>query len=217
MSQRSELHLSNVTPIDGGEIVVFWVVIGVVVVVVINVVADKLAVVVAVGGLMMLGFTSTTFGSMVILDGWGNVALETVAVSVVAACCSMVRGGRFGTIRSGSGHVGALPYWKVDWSSVGVSSHLSPLPVEPTRVTALRLDGDDGALGIKVSTLPEVETDAFDGTPKNPWSCGSCAGFSLTSSTSVPWTIVTGLISTVVVSGIHDSPIGSRSVVDCCW
>lgn len=64
----SKLHLSNVTPIDGGEIVVFWVVIGVVVVVVINVVADKLAVV-AVGGLMMLGFTSTTFGSTVILDG----------------------------------------------------------------------------------------------------------------------------------------------------
>lgn len=72
--------------------------------------------------------------------------------------------------RSGSGEVGAFPYWKLVGGVVGVSSHFSPLPVDPTSVTALRLDGDDGALGTKVSTLPEVDTDVFAGTPKNPCS-----------------------------------------------
>jgi hypothetical protein len=64
-------------------------------------------------------------------------------------------------MRSGSGLVGALPYLKV---SVGVSSHFSQLPVEPTRVTLLTFDGDDGPLGTSVSALPDADID--DGTPK---------------------------------------------------
>lgn len=47
-----------------------------------------------------------------------------------------------------------------------MSSHFSPLPVDPTSVTELRLEGEVGALGIKVSALPDVDTDVFDGTPK---------------------------------------------------
>lgn len=70
-----------------------------------------------------------------------------------------------GTTRSGNGLVGAFPYWKDDAPSVRVSSHFSPL-VEPTSVTALKLDGEVGALGTKVSALPEVETEVLVGTPK---------------------------------------------------
>lgn len=69
--------------------------------------------------------------------------------------------------RSGSGLDGTFPYWNDDvGGSVGVSSHFSPLPVDPTSVTELRLEGEVGALGIKVSALPDVDTDVFDGTPK---------------------------------------------------
>lgn len=134
-------------------------------------------------------------------------------VSVRAACCSMVLGGRLGTTRSSSGVVGAFPYWNSDVAS----SHFSPLPVEPTRVTALRFEGDVGALGIKVSALPDVETEAaFDGTPKKPSSCGTLLKSIVVSSSTSVLTIVTGLISVAVVSGIQESPTGSRSVVDCC-
>lgn len=94
---------------------------------------------------------------------------------MAAACCSMVRGGRFGTTRSGNGLVGTFPYLN------SVSSDFSPLPVEPTRVTALRFEGEVGALGIKVSALPEVETEAFEGTPKKP-SCGTMVTSSMISS-----------------------------------
>lgn len=89
--------------------------------------------------------------------------MDTVAVSIVAACCSIVLGGRLGTTRSGKGVDGAFPYWN---AASFVSSPLSQLPVDPTKVTALKFDGDVGALGIKVSTLPDVETDGLDGTPK---------------------------------------------------
>lgn len=169
------------------------------------------------GRFMMLGLASAGLDSMVFIV-WDNWTFETVAVSVVIAICSIVRGGRFGTTLSGKGLVGTFPYLnvKVD-SAVGVSSHFSPLPVEPTSVTALRFDGDPGAVGIRVSALPEVDTEVFDGTPRKPSSC--CAGLvsSIVSSTSLPWMIVTGLISDAVDSGIHDRPTGSMSVVDCCW
>lgn len=59
---------------------------------------------------------------------------------------------RFVCKRSGSGLVGAFPYLNCMFPSVGllvVSSFLSwpPEPVEPTRVTELKFDGDDGPLG----------------------------------------------------------------------
>lgn len=58
-------------------------------------------------------------------------------------------------IRSGNGLLGALPYlncWEL-LLSVGVSSAFScpPEPVEPTRVTELKFDGEDGPL------VPESE------------------------------------------------------------
>lgn len=179
----------------------------------------KLTVLVCVlpdGGFMMLDLISTCFGSTEVLMGWGRLIFETVGcVSVVIACCSIVLGGRLGATRSGSGLVGAFPYWKA--CPVVPPSHFSPLPVDPTRVTALKFDGEFGALGTRVSELPEVETELFEGTPRKPSSCGWFFTSPMISSTSVPWTIVIGLISGAVVSGIHDSPTGSWSVVDCCW
>lgn len=87
---------------------------------------------------------------------------------IVTACCSMVRGGRFGTTRSGRGLDGTFPYWNDVGGSVGVSSHFSPLPVDPTSVTELKFDGEVGVFGINVSALPDVDTEALDGTPRNP-------------------------------------------------
>lgn len=169
------------------------------------------------GRFMMLGLASAGLVSTVLIV-WGNWTFETVAVSVVIAICSIVRGGRFGTTLSGSGLVGTFPYLnvRVD-SAVGVSSHFSQLPVDPTKVTELRFDGDPGAVGISVSELPDVETEVFEGTPRKPSSCGTGLASSIVSSTSLPWMIVTGLISDAVDSGIHDNPTGSVSVVDCCW
>lgn len=85
--------------------------------------------------------------------------------------------------RSGNGLVGTFPYWNA-WTSI--SSHFSPLPVDPTSVTALRFEGEGGALGTNVSALPDVETEVFEGTPKNPSSCGALLDSSIVSSTSVP-------------------------------
>jgi hypothetical protein len=96
-----------------------------------------------------------------------------------------------------------------------MSLHFSPLPVDPTSVTALKFEGEVGVLGIKVSALPEVETEAFDGTPRNPSSCFTLLVSSLISSASEGM-IVIELISVAVVSGIQDSPTGSWSIVDCC-
>jgi hypothetical protein len=121
-----------------------------------------------------------------------------------------------GITRSGNGVVGTFPYSNVDEGSTNVSSHLSPLPVEPTSVTELRFDGDVGALGIKVSALPDVDTVAFDGTPKKPSSCGALLVTSSVVSSSSDAIMFIGLASIVVVSGIQDNPTGSWSVVDCC-
>lgn len=52
-------------------------------------------------------------------------------------------------IRSGRGLVGALPYLNcVGFMSVGVSSAFSwpPEPVDPTSVTELKFDGEEGPL-----------------------------------------------------------------------
>jgi len=95
--------------------------------------------------------------------------METVAVSLVPVI-SIVRGGRLGMTRSGSGLDGALPYWNVVVIAALIStgvSHFSWLPVEPMSVIELKLDGDEGALGTSVSALPDAETDV-DGTPKSP-------------------------------------------------
>lgn len=55
--------------------------------------------------LMILGFTSGC-----LMGSFGDCTFVTIGgVSVRAACCSMVRGGRFGTTRSGNGVVGAFP------------------------------------------------------------------------------------------------------------
>lgn len=130
----------------------------------------------------------------------------------------MVRGGRFGMTRSGSGVVGAFP-WKIDVVSAtetvskDTTSFLShPLPVDPMRVTALRFEGDMGDVGMSVSELPDVDTEELVGTPRNPSSCvitffddSEVSPSAFSSSIFVSWIIVTGP-SAVVVSGIHDSP-----------
>lgn len=106
------------------------------------------------------------------------------SATIDAACCSIVRGGRFGMTRSGNGAIGAAPYLKgnddadVDAETivtivsvvVVTSSLLSPpLPVDPTNVTVLRFEGEVGPLGTSVSELPEAEIE--DGTPRNPSAC----------------------------------------------
>lgn len=82
--------------------------------------------------------------------------MEVVIVFIVEVNCSMVLAGRLGTL-SGRGLVGALPYLKEVSPSVGVSSLLScplfayPEPVDPTRVTELRFEGDGGPLRLGLS------------------------------------------------------------------
>lgn len=66
-------------------------------------------------------------------------------------------------IRSGNGPEGMVPYLNSFESSDGEAGLLSrscpPEPVEPTRVTELKLDGDEGplrVLSVKVSRLLDV-------------------------------------------------------------
>lgn len=150
------------------------------------------------------------------------------SATIDAACCSIVRGGRFGMTRSGSGAVGAIPYLKGNADAVvdaltivtivsvavEISSFLSPpLPVDPTSVTLLTFEGDVGALGTRVSALPEAEIE--DGTPRKPSDCGILLLLgSIVSSMSVEWIIVvtsgltsTSVISVVTVSAIHGRPV----------
>ena len=76
--------------------------------------------------------------------------------------------------------MGAIPYLNGVEEEFSVSSDLSPpLPVEPINVTLLRFEGDVGALGTRVSALPEADIEV--GTPRNP---SSCLTFLLTSTTS---------------------------------
>ncbi len=111
---------------------------------------------------IMLGLASMEIG---FTGDWGVFEIVTIdSLCIIAACCSMVLGGRLGTIRSGKTVVGAVPYLNGGESFSSCFSH--PLPVDPTNVTLLTLDGDVGALGTSVSELPDAEIDC--GTPKNP-------------------------------------------------
>lgn len=153
---------------DGGEIVDLVGTLGIeaVVTAVVVIIVDVIAVVMVINaGELLLTFTwaSTvcTFccstQTVVFKIGDENVFWAAPVTVFVVAVSSIVLGGRLGAILSGSGLVGAFPYWNVPDASVvdvivdvvvDVSSHFSIAPVDPTRVIALRFDGDVGALWV---------------------------------------------------------------------
>lgn len=99
------------------------------------------------------------------------VVVVTVGGSEYVIIVSFIEGSEdgfdLGTL-SGSGPAGILPYLNSFVSSDGdgglTSRSCPPEPVEPTSVTELKLDGDDGplsVLSVKVSRLFDVAIDVL--------------------------------------------------------
>lgn len=114
--------------------------------------------------MLTCGVPATTSKCVVVVTVGGN---EYVIIVSFKGASGTDFCGVFGT-RSGKGPAGAVPYLNSFESAGGEDDFASrswpPDPVDPTRVTELRLDGEEGplsVLSVSVSKLFEVAIEVL--------------------------------------------------------